>query len=87
MPKHNLIEYSDNYSNTSWSLWQYYRNEPSDNITNFESFNFKSEITNNTNNAGTSYIEIAVPLTYLSNFLLINRSQYVITGKRTHTIS
>ena len=24
----NLIEYSDNYSKTSGSLWQYYRNEP-----------------------------------------------------------
>ena len=24
----NLIEYSDNYSKTSESLWQYYRDEP-----------------------------------------------------------
>ena len=24
----NLIEYSDNYSKTSGSLWQYYRDEP-----------------------------------------------------------
>ena len=23
MPMYNLIEYSDNYSKTSWSLWQY----------------------------------------------------------------
>ena len=28
MPMYNLIEYSDNYSNTSGSLWQYYRDEP-----------------------------------------------------------
>ena len=28
MPMHNLIEYSDNYSKTSGSLWQYYRDEP-----------------------------------------------------------
>ena len=29
MPMCNLIEYTDNYSNTSGSLWQYYRDEPS----------------------------------------------------------
>ena len=29
MPLYNLIEYSDNYLNTSASLWQYYRDEPS----------------------------------------------------------
>ena len=28
MPIFNLIEYSDNYSTTSGSLWHYYRDEP-----------------------------------------------------------
>ena len=28
MPMYNLIEYSDNYSKTFGSLWQYYRDEP-----------------------------------------------------------
>ena len=28
MPVYNLIEYGDNYSKTSESLWQYYRDEP-----------------------------------------------------------
>ena len=28
MPMHNLIEYSDNSSKTSGSLWQYYKDEP-----------------------------------------------------------
>ena len=28
MPIYNLIKYSDNYSKTSGSLWQYYRDEP-----------------------------------------------------------
>ena len=27
MPMYDLMEYSDNYSKTSGSLWQYYRNE------------------------------------------------------------
>ena len=28
MPMYNLIECSDNYSKTSGSLWQFYRDEP-----------------------------------------------------------
>ena len=28
MPMYNLIEYSDNYSKTSGSLWQYHKDEP-----------------------------------------------------------
>ena len=32
MPMYNLIEYSDNYAKTSGSLWQYFRDEPDDNI-------------------------------------------------------
>ena len=32
MSMYNLIEYSDNYAKTSGSLWQYFRDEPDDNI-------------------------------------------------------
>ena len=28
MPMYKLVEYSDDHSETSGSLWQYYRNEP-----------------------------------------------------------
>ena len=39
MPMYNLIEYSDVYSNTSGSLWQYYRDEPAlDNNNNLIDF-------------------------------------------------
>ena len=38
MPMYSLIEYSKNYSKTSVSLWQYYIDEPNNNIANFESF-------------------------------------------------
>ena len=38
MPMYNLIEYSDNYSKTSGSLWQYYKDNPNDNLTDSESF-------------------------------------------------
>ena len=40
---YNLIEYSDNYSETSGSLWEYYRDEPSDNLTDSESFKSKTK--------------------------------------------
>ena len=33
MPMYNLIEYSDNYSKTSGSLRQYYKDELNDNLT------------------------------------------------------
>ena len=36
MPMYNLMEYSDNYSKTSGSLWQYYKDEPNDNLKNSE---------------------------------------------------
>ena len=28
MPMYNLLEYSENYRNTTGSLWNYYRDEP-----------------------------------------------------------
>ena len=34
MPMYNLIEYSDNYAKTTGSLWQYFRDEPDDDIEN-----------------------------------------------------
>ena len=78
MPMYNLIEYSDNYSKTSGSLWQYCKEIPAiDNdgdITDFnganatDSFNFKTKITGQTNDDGIINVEIMVPLKYLSNF-------------------
>ena len=44
MPMYNLIEYSDNYSETSGSLWQYYKDDPN-NIENSELFKYKIKIT------------------------------------------
>ena len=48
VPMYNLIEYRDNYSKTSGSLQQYYKNEPNDNLENSESFKSKIKITGNT---------------------------------------
>ena len=69
MPMYNLIEYSDNYSKISGSLWQYHNDDPNDNITQSESFKSKIKITGKTPAAGnTKDIEIIVPLKYLCNF-------------------
>ena len=69
MPMYNLIEYSNNYSKTSSSLWQYYIYEPNDNLADSESFKSKVKITGSTPAAGnTKDVKIIVPLQYLSNF-------------------
>ena len=78
MPMYNLIEYSDNYSDTSGSLWQFKRDEvPASNadltINNSQSFKHKAAVmgkTANHNNGKSSVkdAKIIVPLKYLSNF-------------------
>ena len=63
MPMYNLIEYSDNYSKTSGSLWQYYKDEPNDNLANFESFKSKVKVTGKTPDDGNAKnVEIIVQL-------------------------
>ena len=69
MPMYNLIEYSDNSSTTSGSLWQYYKDDPNDNLANSKSFKYKVKIMGKTPQDGiTKDVEILVPLKYLSNF-------------------
>ena len=74
MLMYNLIEYSDNYSKTSGSFWQYCKDIPAVNNNGnmvdlnganaTDSFNFKTKITSQTNNDGIINIEIMVPLKY-----------------------
>ena len=74
MHMYNLIEYSDNYSDTSGSLWGFKREEIDNNanVTNDDnapSFKYKANLIGNTENNGTkNEVKIAVPLKYLSNF-------------------
>ena len=72
-----MIEYSDNYSNTSGSLWQFKRDEqnmnngnPADVTTNDSTcFKYKSSILGNPAADGVlKNVKIVVPLRYLSNF-------------------
>ena len=60
MPMHNFLEYSKNYSKTSGSLWNYYRDEltdetnddngPNKNVINSKSFEYKTSIRGSTYN-------------------------------------
>ena len=69
MPMYNLIEYSDNYAKTTGRLWQYFRDEPDDNLEDSESFKPKIKITGKTpDDDNEKDVEIMVPLKYLSNF-------------------
>ena len=73
MPMYNLIEYSDNYSDTSGSLWNLKRDEieGDDNLTidNAPSFKYKANLIGNTKKNGRKNgVKIAIPLKYSSNF-------------------
>ena len=51
---YNLTEYSDNYSKTSGSLYQYYKDYPNHNIIRDESFKYKVKITRKTPTDGNT---------------------------------
>ena len=78
MPVYNLIEYSDNYQDSSATLYQYKRDEPSENdgvadltADNSNSFKYKVSLLGNpvsANNIARINVKVVVPLKYLSNF-------------------
>ena len=79
MPMYNLIEYSNNYSGTSGSLWQFKRDEvPANNadlsVNNYQLFKYKAALVGktadavNNTNSSVKNTKIAVPLKYLSSF-------------------
>ena len=88
VPMYNLMEYSDNYSDRSGSLWQFKRDEdPTNNvdltIDNSQSFKYKTALVGktankNNRNSFAKETKIVLPLKYLYNFcrllemLLIN---------------
>ena len=81
MPMYNLIEYCDNYSDTSGTLWRFKRDKSPitnagnpDNVStaNSTSFKYKSSFIGESTAVGGNRVfkdvKIAVPLKYLSNF-------------------
>ena len=82
MPMYNLIEYSDNYQDSSATLYQYKRNEPPEDdavadltADNSDSLKYKIELLGNVTEvvgdaAGVRRlnVKVVVPLKYLNNF-------------------
>ena len=80
MPMYNILEYSKNCRETTGSLWNYYRDEPSstigDNnishsILNSESFDYKARFMENGvthDNLTKNDLKFVLPLKHLSNF-------------------
>ena len=78
MPMYNLIEYSDNYQDSSATLYQYKRDEPPEDdaladltADNSSSFNYKVSLLGNPvldGNITKRSVKVVVPLKYLSNF-------------------
>ena len=78
MPMYNLIEYSDNYQDSSATLYQYKRDEPPEDdavadltTDNWSSFKYKVSLLANPildGNITKGSVKVVVPLKYLSNF-------------------
>ena len=78
MPMHNLMEYSDNYQDSSATLYQCKRDEPPEGdpipnlaVNNSSSFKYKVELLGDPvvpNNIVRRNVKVVVPLKYLSNF-------------------
>ena len=78
MPMYNLIEYSDNYQDSSATLYQYKRDEPPEDnaivdltVNNSSSFKYKVSLLGNPvldGNITKRSVKVVVPLKYLSNF-------------------
>ena len=78
MRMYNLIEYSDNYADSSGSLYQFKRDEsPMNNarnplniaLNNSTSFKYKASLLGKANDRSLKNTKIVVPLKYLSNFV------------------
>ena len=80
MPMYNLIEYSKNYRKTTGSLWNYYRDEltddtndinfPNKNVIKSESFKYKTSVTGSTYNVDAKITNVGNEInnpTYDSN--------------------
>ena len=73
MPMYNLLEYSDNYQDSTGSIYQFKRDEPpGDNANvanNTTSLVYKSKLIKGTDNNNVNNVKLVVPLQYMSNFL------------------
>ena len=98
MPIYNLMEYSDNYQDSSATLYQYRRDEPPEDnaiadltVNNSSSFKYKVNLLGNprvADNIAKLSVKVVVPLKYLSIFFLINcKIKLNITWKKECILS
>ena len=74
MPMYNLLEYSDNYQDSTGSLYQFKRDEPpNDNANvanNTTSLMYKSKLIKGTDDNNVNNVNLVVLLKYVSNFFI-----------------
>ena len=72
MPMYNLLEYSDNYQDSTGSLYQFKRDEPPDDnadvANNTSSLVYKSKLISGTDDNNVNNVKLVVPLKYVSSF-------------------
>ena len=71
---YNLLEYSDNYQDSTGSLYQFKRDEPPDDnanvANNTSSLVYKSKLISGTDDNNVNNVKLVVPLKYVSNFFI-----------------
>ena len=72
MPEYNLLEYSDNYQDSTGSLYQFKRDKPPDDnvdvVNNTSSLVYKSKLISGTDDNNVNNVKLVVPLKYVSSF-------------------
>ena len=72
MPMYNLLEYSDNYQDSTGSLYQFKRDEPPDDnadvANNTSSLVYKSKLISGADDNNVNNVKLVVPLKYVSSF-------------------
>ena len=72
MPMYNLLEYSDNYQNSTGRFYQFKRDEPPNDNANVAndttSLVCKSKLISGTDDNNVNNVKLVVPLKYVSNF-------------------
>ena len=72
MPMYNLLEYPDNYQDSTGSLYQFKRDEPPDDnanvANNTANLVYKLKLISGTDDNNVNNVKLVVPLKYVSNF-------------------
>ena len=73
MPMYNLLGYSDNYQDSTGSLYQFKRDEPPDDnadvANNISTLVYKSKLISGTDDNNVNNVKLVVPLKYVSSFI------------------